>query len=105
MNAEEEYITENEEFILKGIVPIESIAADTNLIPKFPGIHDTTDISEWEPPFTIDYSLIRSKDEDYWDKYKATPKAFVSLDAGKRLWQNRFGDLTTIRMRAAPGEI
>ncbi|MDE0481248.1 MAG: FtsX-like permease family protein [Candidatus Poribacteria bacterium] len=102
VSADEDYITENEEFILKGIVPIESIAADTNLIPKFPGIHDTTDISEWEPPFTIDYSLIRSKDEDYWDKYKATPKAFVSLDAGKRLWQNRFGDLTTIRMGAAP---
>ncbi|MDE0087598.1 MAG: FtsX-like permease family protein [Candidatus Poribacteria bacterium] len=103
VSADEDYITENEEFILKGIVPIESIAADTNLIPKFPGIHNTTDISEWEPPFTIDYSLIRSKDEDYWDKYKATPKAFVSLDAGKRLWQNRFGDLTTIRMGAATG--
>ena len=104
VSAEEEYITENAQFILKGIVPIESIAADTNLIPKFPGIHDTTDISEWEPPFTINYSLIRSKDEDYWDKYKATPKTFVSLDAGKRLWQNRFGDLTNIRMRAALGQ-
>jgi len=104
VSAEEEYITENAKFILKGIVPIESIAADTNLIPEFPGIHDTTDISEWEPPFTIDYSLIRSKDEDYWDKYKATPKAFVPLDAGKRLWQNRFGDLTAIRMGAAPGQ-
>ncbi len=104
VSADEDYITENAQFILKGIVPIEDIVADTNLIPKFPGIHDTTDISEWEPPFTIDYSLIRSKDEDYWDKYKATPKAFVTLDAGKRLWQNRFGDLTTIRMGAAPGQ-
>ena len=104
VNPEEEYVTENTQFILKGILPIEGIAADTNLIPKFPGIHDTADISEWEPPFTIDYSLIRSKDEVYWDKYKATPKAYVSLDVGKRLWQNRFGDLTTIRMGAAPGQ-
>ncbi len=104
VSADEDYVTDNEEFILKGIVPIESIAADTNLIPKFPGIHDTADISEWEPPFTIDYSLIRRKDETYWDEYKATPKAFVSLDVGKRLWQNRFGDLTTIRMGAAPGQ-
>lgn len=104
VNAEEEYVTENAQFILKGIVPIEGIAADTNLIPKFPGIHDTADISEWEPPFTIDYSLIRSRDETYWDEYKATPKAYVSLDVGKRLWQNRFGDLTTIRMGAVPGQ-
>ncbi len=104
VNPEEEYVTENAQFILKGILPIEGIAADTNLIPKFPGIHDTADISEWEPPFTIDYSLIRSKDEVYWDKYKATPKAYVSLDVGKRLWQNRFGDLTTIRMGTAPGQ-
>jgi ABC-type lipoprotein release transport system permease subunit len=102
VSADEDYITENAQFILKGIVPIEDIAGDTNLIPKFPGIHDTADISEWEPPFAIDYSLIRSKDEDYWDKYKATPKAFVTLDTGKRLWQNRFGDLTTIRMETAP---
>ncbi|RKU13243.1 hypothetical protein C6501_09610 [Candidatus Poribacteria bacterium] len=104
VSADEDYITENAEFILKGIVPIEGIAADTNLIPKFPGIHDTTDISEWEPPFTIDYSLIRDKDETYWDEYKAMPKAYVSLDVGKRLWQNRFGDLTTIRMGTAPGQ-
>ncbi len=104
VSAEEEYITENAQFILKGIIPIENIAADTNLIPKFPGIHDTADISEWEPPFTIDYGLIRSKDEAYWDEYKATPKAFISLGDGKRLWQNRFGDLTTIRMGAAPGQ-
>lgn len=104
VNAEEEYVTENAQFILKGIVPIEDIAADTNLIPKFPGIHDTADISEWEPPFTIDYSLIRGRDETYWDEYKTTPKAYVSLDVGKRLWQNRFGDLTTIRMGAVPGQ-
>lgn len=104
VSAEEDYITENKQFILKGIVPIEGIAADTNLIPKFPGIHDTTNLSAWEPPFPFDYSRVRSKDEAYWDDYRAAPKAFISLGAGKRLWQNRFGDLTTIRMGAAPGQ-
>ena len=103
VNASEDYITENAQFLLKGIVPIAGIAADASLIPKFPGIHDTADISKWEPPFPIDYNLIRQNDETYWDKYKATPKAFISLDIGKRLWQNRFGDLTTIRLGAAPG--
>ncbi len=102
VTAEEEYITETVVFRLKGILPIEGIAADRDIIPEFPGIHDTVDMSEWESPFPIDYALVRDKDEAYWDEYKATPKAFVPLEIGKRLWQNRFGDLTTIRMGAAP---
>ncbi len=103
VNAEEEYITETAYFILKAIVPIEGIAADTDLIPSFPGIHDTTNLSDWDPPFPFDYSKVRNKDEAYWDEYKSTPKAFVTLDMGKRLWENRFGDLTSIRMGKAPG--
>lgn len=102
VNANEEYETENASFVLSGIVPIEGFAADRNVIPTFPGIHDTATIADWEPPFPFDYSIIRSKDDDYWEQYKATPKAYISLDIGKQLWQNRFGNLTTIRMNAAP---
>ncbi len=103
VTTEEEYVTQAAQFLLKGIVPIEGIAADTNLIPKFPGIHDTATLSEWDPTFPFDYSLVREKDEAYWDEYRATPKAFISLEIGKQLWQNRFGDLTSIRIRNAPG--
>ena len=102
IGTEEEYITETASFLLKGILPIEGIAADRGIIPTFPGIHDTADMSEWESPFPIDYALIRDKDEAYWDEYGATPKAFIPLETGKRLWQNRFGNLTSIRMTAAP---
>ena len=102
VGVDEEYTTETASFLLKGILPIEGIAADRGIIPTFPGIHDTADMSEWESPFPIDYALIRDKDEAYWDEYGATPKAFISLETGKRLWQNRFGDLTSIRMTAAP---
>ncbi|MCE2412863.1 ABC transporter permease [Candidatus Poribacteria bacterium] len=102
VGAGEEYITETALFRLKGILPIEGITADRDLIPTFPGIHDTADMSEWESPFPIDYSLIRSKDEAYWDEYGATPKAFISLETGKQLWKNRFGDLTAIRLGVAP---
>ena len=104
VTAEEEYITETVVFRLKGILPIEGIAADRDIIPEFPGIHDTADMSEWESPFPIDYALVREKDETYWDEYGATPKAFIPLQIGKGLWKNRFGDLTTIRMEAAPDQ-
>lgn len=102
VDVNEEYILETQEFILKGIVPIEKIAADVNLIPTFPGVSDSNDISEWDPPFPFDNSLIRAKDEAYWDEYKSTPKAFISLETGKKLWENRYGDLTTIRMTSSP---
>ena len=103
VNAAEEYTTETASFILKGILPIEGIAADRDIIPEFPGIHDTADMSEWESPFPIDYTLIRDRDETYWDEYGPTPKAFIPLETGKRLWKNRFGDLTTIRMHTPQG--
>ena len=102
VSAEEEYNTEKVVFRLKGILPIEGIAADRDIIPEFPGIHDTNDMSEWESPFPIDYTLVRDKDETYWDEYGATPKAFIPLEIGKRLWKNRFGDLTTVRIGIAP---
>ena len=102
VGAGEEYITETASFLLRGIVPIEGITADRDLIPTFPGIHETADMSEWESPFPIDYALIRNKDEVYWDEYGATPKAFIPLETGQQLWKNRFGDLTAIRFGIAP---
>ena len=102
IGADEEYITETAHFRLKAITPMQGLAADPGIIPEFPGIHDTADISEWDSPFPIDYSRIRAQDEAYWDEYRATPKAFITLATGKRLWKNRFGDITSLRMKAAP---
>ena len=102
VDVNEEYNSVVKQFILRGIVPIEKIATDINLIPDFPGVSDSNDISEWDPPFPFDNSLIRAKDEAYWDEYKSAPKAFIPLETGKKLWENRFGDLTTIRMTSSP---
>ena len=101
---QEEYITQTSYFIVKGIVPIKGITADTKIVPDFPGIHETDNISEWNPPFPLDYSLIREKDEEYWDKYKTTPKAFITLKTAKKIWKNRFGELTSIRFGRIPGK-
>ena len=98
IGASEEYITETANFRLKAITPIQGLAADQGIIPEFPGIHDTADISEWDSPFPLDYSRIRAQDEKYWDEYRATPKAFITLATGKRLWKNRFGDITSLRI-------
>jgi ABC-type lipoprotein release transport system permease subunit len=79
------------------IVPIEGVYADRTLTPDFPGLAEAEQLSRWDAGPAIDRSRIRDKDEDYWEDYRATPKAFISLATGQRLWSNRFGTLTAIR--------
>ena len=79
------------------IVPIEGLAADRELMPPFPGLAGKDDCREWDPGAQIDLQVIRDKDEQYWDDFQGTPKAFISLSLGQQLWGNRFGQATAIR--------
>jgi putative ABC transport system permease protein len=93
---------------LAAIVPLEGAANDPNFTPELQGVTDQESIANWDPPFPYDATRVRSvkpndKDEQYWDQYKATPKAFVSLAYGRHLWSSRFGDVTSIRIPAAEG--
>jgi ABC-type lipoprotein release transport system permease subunit len=90
-------------FTLKGFVPLEGPADDPNLTPEFPGITDKLDISDWDPPFPYDNKRIQKRDEEYWRRYRTTPKAYVTLAAGQKLWSSRFGKLTSIRLAPASG--
>ncbi len=83
-------------FRVRGIVPMELPWADRTLMPEFPGIEKAESTRDWDAGFPLVHK-IRPKDEDYWKQYRGTPKAFVTLAAGQRLWGNRFGNLTAIR--------
>lgn len=84
-------------FRVRDIVPMRGLAADQSLMPAFPGVADSENCRDWEPGIPIDLDRIRDVDEKYWDDHKGTPKAFIELGAGRRLWGNRYGDLTAIR--------
>ena len=85
------------EFRIKSIVPLSGIYADQSLMPDFPGLAGEENCRDWDPGIPLNFDKIRDKDEDYWDNYRGTPKAFISLGAAQSLWQNRFGNLTAIR--------
>jgi ABC-type lipoprotein release transport system permease subunit len=68
------------------------------MTPEFPGITDKLGLRDWDPPFPYDNARIGKRDEDYWAKYRTTPKAYVTLAAGRKLFGTRFGDLTSIRL-------
>jgi putative ABC transport system permease protein len=84
------------DFRVAAIVPIS--AGGRDLVPTFPGMSDAPSLEEWDPPFPVDLRRIRPIDEEYWDRYRTTPKAFISLEAGQRLWRSRYGAVTSIRM-------
>ncbi len=65
-------------------------AADPHLTPELKGVTDADSIGDWDVPFKL-VEKIRPQDEDYWDKYRTTPKAFVSLALAKRRWATPLG--------------
>lgn len=91
-------------FTICRIVPIEGAASDPTLMPHLPGLSDSENCSDWDPSLPIDLDLIRDKDEKYWDDFRGTPKAFVTLSAGQDMWANTYGDLTSIRFQAGVQE-
>ncbi|MCE5185815.1 MAG: ABC transporter permease [Planctomycetaceae bacterium] len=92
-------------FTVKNIVPMMGSFADPTLMPSFPGLSNAQSCRQWDSGVPIDLSLITSRDEAYWDRYKGTPKAFISMQAAHRIWANRFGAVTAVRWPAASNNI
>ena len=89
--------TQTADFRVAGVIPLSGPAADRDLVPEFEGISQSESISHWDPPFPVELSRIRHQDEDYWERYRTTPKAFLPLETAQELWGSRFGDLTSLR--------
>ncbi|MBI9018719.1 MAG: ABC transporter permease [Phycisphaerae bacterium] len=84
------------DFKIAKIIEMQGDAIDSDLMPDFKGFQ-TDNCTDWDPGVTIDMGDIREKDEKYWDNYRGTPKAFITLKAAQTIWANRFGTITTIR--------
>jgi ABC-type antimicrobial peptide transport system permease subunit len=97
-------------FEIVGIVQLEGPLDDLGLTPKLLGITDVDSYDEWDQPFEMDLGRLTDADEGYWEggvdpddptkmtkAYRATPKAFVSLNTAQNLWHSRYGNLTSYR--------
>ena len=78
-------------FTVAGVIPLEDVAADSRLVPEIPGITDRPSMADWQTPFPFDPERVRPADEVYWKRHHALPKAFISMAAGRKLWESRFG--------------
>jgi putative ABC transport system permease protein len=84
-------------FVVRRIAGRNGIWADSMLMPQFPGIAGSKSCTDWDAGVEIKMDRIRKKDEDYWNRFGGTPKAFISYDKGRELWGNNFGPATAIR--------
>ncbi|MDP3912259.1 MAG: ABC transporter permease [Bacteroidota bacterium] len=85
-------------FVVGQIYELAGEKADVNRMPVIPGLSDAGNCRDWKTGVPVDLKKIRTKDEDYWKAHKGTPKAFVSLETAQKLWGNRFGQSTAIRI-------
>ena len=76
---------------------------DPFLTPTVPGITDQRSISDWDLPFELDRQTTRDDDE-YWNRHRLTPKAFVPRRIGLEWFAGRFGDVTSVRLPAGTDE-
>ena len=95
-----------ESFRVAGVAEMSGAAVDRSLVPEVEGVTDEDSIADWDPPFPFDAARVRTvppHDEDdlYWKQYRATPKAFVSLAAARRLAGSRFGVTTAWHVAGA----
>lgn len=91
------------ELKLKAIVPLAGSPRDPRFAPRLKGVTDQKSISDWELPFEL-VEKIRSQDEQYWDDYSTTPKAFISHALAAKLWRTRWGTESAIRLMPKEGE-
>jgi putative ABC transport system permease protein len=89
-------------FRVRAVVPMTLPWADRGLMPEFPGVAKAESTRDWDGSLPIDMGRIRQQDDQYWMDWRGTPKAFVTLPAGERMWNNRFGVVTAVRF--PPGD-
>ena len=61
----------------------------SKLVPEFEGLTNADNIRDWNVPFEVDLSAVSDRDEEYWELYRAAPKAFVSTKQLKEIWDYR----------------
>jgi putative ABC transport system permease protein len=90
-------------FNVRYIVDLAGKADDPGLMPPFPGIKGKATCGDWKPPVPIDYGIMVGDDLAYWQQHGGAPKAYISLPAGKLLWGNDLGNITTVKALPSPG--
>ena len=91
--------------IVRKVVPIAELQADSALSADFPGLSNVDRCTEWDSDLPINMDLITKEDEDYWATYRNTPKAIISYHAIADKWKNSYGAATAVRIKSTQPDL
>ena len=89
--------TKEQIFRVRAVEPLSAFIGDSLLTADFPGLTNVERCSDWDSDLPIKMDHIHKRDEDFWYKYRQTPKAIVAYDAVRADWSNSFGTATALR--------
>jgi putative ABC transport system permease protein len=93
-----EYVERERSFEVTAVAAMEALTLEQALAPLFPGLTDVDRCAEWDAGFPLEAEALEdAANEAYWEQYRQTPKAIISLAEGQSIWSNRFGELTAVR--------
>ena len=92
----------NASFSVSGTLDMQTLQAAGPLTPDIPGLTDTENCRDWDPDLPVDFEKLTERDEAYWDEYGTLPKAVITYESGRDIWQSRHGETTAIRF---PGNV
>jgi len=97
-----EYVERSRTFRVRGLVDPRALARERELVPEFPGLTKAERCADWKIGIPLDEEKLKDEaNEAYWQEQRQTPKAFVTLAAGRAMWANRWGDLMSVRYPAS----
>lgn len=98
VTAGQRFVERRRAFRVRGVLEMDALAGEKEAFPEFPGLVDVDSCKDWDIGMPLeDEKLEDGPNEEYWKKHRQTPKAFVTLAAGRAMWANRFGDLMAVR--------
>ncbi|MEI8243814.1 MAG: ABC transporter permease [bacterium] len=85
-------------FRVARVIDMAACAPERALLPRFPGLSDVDRCADWDVGMAMDKEKLNDPDnEAYWKAYGPTPKAFVTLAAGRLMLGTHFGSAMTAR--------
>ncbi len=85
-------------FRVARVIDMQACAPERALLPRFPGLSDVDRCADWDIGMEMDKEKLNDPDNElYWKNYGPTPKAFVTLNAGRLMLGTHFGSAMTVR--------
>lgn len=86
-------------FTVRGILKADDpVSIDRDITPFVDGVTNVESFGDWDQPFDMEMDRITTRDDEWWEQNRATPKAFVSLETARKFWSSRFGQSTSLRI-------